>query len=138
MFSEFQYHTCSFYLHWPLLKSYFVAGTWKTMLVVYLISVLFSSLLAEPQLCLSTQCVQIKKVLFPHLPGNQGWPSTTVLVRKTELVFLSNFSFLIHVQSLPTFPLLSFCLYYSSHLEYRCEGRKRSSPLVTMGINALC
>ena len=75
----------------------FVAGTWNTTLVVHLITVLFSSLLAKAQLYLSTQCVQIRSVLSPYLSCNQGWPSGTVLARKTELVFPSNFYFLINM-----------------------------------------
>lgn len=73
--------------HCHLLKSYLVAGPWGVMLAGHSLSFLFSSLIEEPQLCLSKQWVPITGPLFPHLPcdlGVERQPSCTVLVSRTE------------------------------------------------------
>lgn len=132
MFSEFQYHTLLLLCPLTSMEVLPVVGTWKTVLVVCLISVLFSSFSAELKLCLSTQYVHIKKHAVLPSPLPPGAAISTVLVGKTKLVFLLNVSF---PSCLPPFVPLPFLF---SHLEYRCEAWSRSSHLVTMGINALC
>lgn len=79
--------------HCHLLKSYLVAGPWGAMLAGHSISFLFSSLIEEPRLCLSKQCVPITGPLFPHLPcdlGVERQPSARCWSVGLKLVFLYN------------------------------------------------
>jgi len=88
-------------------------------------------LVSRLRLCLGAQGVHInRRTVLPPAPppgvatsssSREDWASLSA-----KLVFF------------PTFPLLSLCRFYSSHLEYRCEAWSRSSRLVTTGITALC
>lgn len=108
------------------------------MLVVHPVSVVFSSLLAEPHLCSSKQCVQIKRMLFPHLPCKQGWPSDNVLVSKSEADLFIKHLFSWYMYSPSQLPLLSVAILILSVWNTDVRPGDEVAILGPWGINVTC